>query len=183
MHHIFTVKCSTHIYAAQFLNTFCHFTNSIVAKFYDQMPFLMPASMMMRPSIFIGAQPLGDCQPRLKSDSPGHEMETGSCQTPIWYFKVSGIIKTQILLNLLVIKIQILSLDRLNSLNVSHCPHIETSQLICSANQLTGFYMRETLTFNELNEQNEVHRFTNPPLVTSLPTITVAFISQDLCVM
>ena len=30
------------------------------------------------------------------------------------------------------------------------CPHIETSQLICSAHQLTGFYMRETLTFNGL---------------------------------
>ena len=24
------------------------------------------------------------------------------------------------------------------------CPHIETSQLICTANQLTGFYMRAT---------------------------------------
>ena len=30
------------------------------------------------------------------------------------------------------------------------CPHIETSQLICTANQLTGFYMRETLPFNGL---------------------------------
>ena len=30
------------------------------------------------------------------------------------------------------------------------CPHIETSQLICCAHQLTGFYMRETLTFNGL---------------------------------
>ena len=29
--------------------------------------------------------------------------------------------------------------------------HIETSQLICRANQLTGFYMMPTLTFNELN--------------------------------
>ena len=27
------------------------------------------------------------------------------------------------------------------------CSHIETSQLICCANQLTGFYMRETLAF------------------------------------
>ena len=62
-------------------------------------------------------------------------------------------------------------------------PHVENSQLICSENELTGFYMTETLTFNELNEQNEVHRFTNPPLVTSLPTISTAFISQDLCVM
>ena len=31
------------------------------------------------------------------------------------------------------------------------CHHIETSQLICSANQLTGFYMMATLALNELN--------------------------------
>ena len=32
-----------------------------------------------------------------------------------------------------------------------HCSHhIETRQLICIANQLTGFYMRVTLTFLEL---------------------------------
>ena len=30
------------------------------------------------------------------------------------------------------------------------CHHIETSQLICYANQLTGFYMRATLVFNGL---------------------------------
>ena len=30
------------------------------------------------------------------------------------------------------------------------CHHIETSQLICTANQLTGFYMMPTLAFNEL---------------------------------
>ena len=30
------------------------------------------------------------------------------------------------------------------------CHHIETTQLICSANQLTGFYMMVTLAFNEL---------------------------------
>ena len=30
------------------------------------------------------------------------------------------------------------------------CHHIETNQLICSANQLTGFYMMETLAFNGL---------------------------------
>ena len=30
------------------------------------------------------------------------------------------------------------------------CPHIETSQLICTGNQLTGFYMRATLAFNGL---------------------------------
>ena len=32
------------------------------------------------------------------------------------------------------------------------CPHIETSQLICTANHLTGFYMSATLAFNGLNE-------------------------------
>ena len=30
------------------------------------------------------------------------------------------------------------------------CHHIETSHLICRANQLTGFYMMATLAFNEL---------------------------------
>ena len=30
------------------------------------------------------------------------------------------------------------------------CPHIETSQLICLANQLTDCYMRATLAFNGL---------------------------------
>ena len=30
------------------------------------------------------------------------------------------------------------------------CRHIETNQLICSANQLTGFYETATLAFNEL---------------------------------
>ena len=33
------------------------------------------------------------------------------------------------------------------------CHHTETSQLICRANQLTGFYMMATLAFNELRKQ------------------------------
>ena len=41
------------------------------------------------------------------------------------------------------------------------CPHIETSQFICSANQLTGFYMRATLV---LNGSNSVPHKTNSPL-------------------
>ena len=32
-------------------------------------------------------------------------------------------------------------------------PHIETSQLICKANQLTDFYMRTTLACNGLNSK------------------------------
>ena len=43
--------------------------------------------------------------------------------------------------------------------------------------------MRATLAFNGLNEQNGVHRVTNSPLVTSSPTMSVAFISQNLYVM
>ena len=39
-------------------------------------------------------------------------------------------------------------LTKLSKRQSSH--HIETSQLICSANQLTGFYMMGTLAFNEL---------------------------------
>ena len=30
-------------------------------------------------------------------------------------------------------------------------PHIETSQLICTANQLSGFYMRATVVLDRLN--------------------------------
>ena len=33
--------------------------------------------------------------------------------------------------------------------------HIETSLLICSANQLTGFYMMGTLVVNGLNQPEE----------------------------
>ena len=37
-------------------------------------------------------------------------------------------------------------------------PHVETSQLICTANQLNGFYMRATLTLSGLMSRvNEVH--------------------------
>ena len=32
------------------------------------------------------------------------------------------------------------------------CHHIETRQLICSADQLTSFYMMATMAFNELME-------------------------------
>ena len=31
------------------------------------------------------------------------------------------------------------------------CPHIQTSLLICCTNQLSGSYMRDTLTFNGLS--------------------------------
>ena len=86
MYNIFTLKDSTPIYAVQFLNTFGHFTNSIAAKFYEQMPM---------------------------------EMKTASCQASNWYFKVFVETDSQILFNPLVIKIQILSLDRLNPLNSS----------------------------------------------------------------
>ena len=48
------------------------------------------------------------------------------------------------------------------------CPHIETSQLICCANQLTGFYMWATLTFTELKVVKT--SFTNTDCVLVLIT-------------
>ena len=36
------------------------------------------------------------------------------------------------------------------SIKCQCCPHIETSQLICCANKLTGFYMGATMVFNWL---------------------------------
>ena len=41
-------------------------------------------------------------------------------------------------------------INLINSLKRQSYRHIETSQLICRANQLTGFYMMATLAFNEL---------------------------------
>ena len=35
------------------------------------------------------------------------------------------------------------------------CSHIETSQLVCTANQLAGFYMKSTLALNGLIIINE----------------------------
>ena len=43
------------------------------------------------------------------------------------------------------------------SLLTTKCPsHIETSQLICSANQLTGFYIRTLLVVKGLRKQQEL---------------------------
>ena len=42
-----------------------------------------------------------------------------------------------------------IGLELVNSLN-ARVVIIETSQLVCSASQLTGFYMMVTLAFNEL---------------------------------
>ena len=39
------------------------------------------------------------------------------------------------------------------------CYHIETSQLICSTNQLTGSFMMATLAFNELSSTSIQFRF------------------------
>ena len=54
----------------------------------------------------------------------------------------------------------------------SSCHHIETSQLICSVNQLTGFYTMATLAFNELTDMllthtNHKHRKSQYPLCKS----------------
>ena len=58
------------------------FVNSYVAKFYDLMPFLISTNMVMRTSFYTEILSLHNCQPRLKSDSPAHDMETISCPPP-----------------------------------------------------------------------------------------------------
>ena len=46
--------------------------------------------------------------------------------------------------------LHIVKFGRVLPIKCQCCPHIETSQLICWANQLTGFYMRATLALNGL---------------------------------
>ena len=43
----------------------------------------------------------------------------------------------------------------LSTIKYQCCPHIEKSQLICTAIQLTGFYMRAKLALNLLNGTTE----------------------------
>ena len=55
--------------------------------------------------------------------------------------------------------------------------HIETSQLICSANQLTGFYMMGTLVVNGLNQPEEDYQFKIlEPKLLPLPSKLFLFI-------
>ena len=56
-------------------------------------------------------------------------------------------------------------------------PHIETSQLFCCANQLTGFYMRATLAFNglilaELNQLMKLYSLGKLKIFTLILTLT-----------
>ena len=49
---------------------------------------------------------------------------------------------------------------RCSAIKCKCCPHIETSQLICKAKQLTGFFIRATLALNGLSQG----KGTTPPL-------------------
>ena len=53
------------------------------------------------------------------------------------------------------------------------CHHMETSQFICSADQLTGFYMIVTLTFNELRTYLPSCENSLPHLVITAKTINI----------
>ena len=50
--------------------------------------------------------------------------------------------------------------------------HIETSQLIYFGNQLTGFYMMETLAFNELTENYVIVQRLQIPHIMFQETVT-----------
>ena len=47
--------------------------------------------------------------------------------------------------------------SNINGIKSPSCHHIETIQLICSANQLTAFYMMATLAFNELMDFERIN--------------------------
>ena len=52
--------------------------------------------------------------------------------------------------------------EELNPCKCQCFPHIKTSHLICTADQLTGFYMRATLSLNVLKSitlYNQIHQF------------------------
>ena len=55
------------------------------------------------------------------------------------------------------------------------CPHVETGQLICPANQLTGFYMSATLAFNGLTLLMTLTSLSIHPLKTSKNQIFSCF--------
>ena len=68
-------------------------------------------------------------------------------------------------------------------------PHIETSQLICTANQLTGFYLRATLVLNgwmtqlSLSENDLLHNIMygdkNFDMNIRILTATIKFIRDS----
>ena len=147
MHSIFPLKNSNPIYAVQFLITFCHFINSNMAKFYDQMPSLMPFQYGDRAQYFNRGTISRQLPTKIKEQyictRDGDCISSG---IKLVFQEVFGVIKTQILFNPLVI--------------------IKWDSLL-----------------EDLYEQNGVHRFTDPLSVTSLSTINVGFIWQNLYVM
>ena len=55
---------------------------------------------------------------------------------------------------------------------------METSQLICSANQLTGFYMRATPVFHGLSLKEKISN--SFPLVKKIASPNLYFLKQFL---
>ena len=57
-------------------------------------------------------------------------------------------------------------------------PHIETSQLICTAIQLTGFYMRATLLLNGLTLEVKLGEDPYNALNVSKSTFVLYFLAR-----
>ena len=70
-----------------FLNDFCHFINTNMTEFCDQMPFQMSTKLGNSTNIFNRTPSLGDRTPRLNSDSPAHDKENVTQKTPSRNFK------------------------------------------------------------------------------------------------
>ena len=66
----------------------------------------------------------------------------------------------------------------LNSLNAKKLPSYRNQSTVCRANQLTGFYMMKTLTFNELRSESTLGFFPRNGKIPNLPEARKYFPSE-----
>ena len=65
------------------------------------------------------------------------------------------------------------------SIKCQCCPHIEISQLTCTASQLTDFYMRATLALNGLNINCDTIYRTNYLCIVNLKVLPTSYIRYN----
>ena len=66
------------------------------------------------------------------------------------------------------------------SIKCQCCPHIETSQLICCANKLTGFYMGATMVFNWLTIESGWNSYIESQPAITCSTLTIKTLEQGV---
>lgn len=86
---ILILKSFNLVYEVWSVNTFFHFITLNVAKLLNQMLFLTLTQYGHGDQYFLATASIGDCQPKLKGNSPVHEMKTIPHHTSNWYLKRS----------------------------------------------------------------------------------------------